>query len=58
MSLAEPTSYAIKAAEEVAWRADVYRVARTLLGDAGLVADAEPEDVLRLARFLLREATE
>lgn len=58
MALPEPTSAAIRAAEEVAWRADAYRTAVALLRDAGLVTDAEPEDMLRLARFLLREAAE
>lgn len=58
MALSEPTSRAIQAAEEVAWRADTYRTAITLLRGAELLGESEPEDALRLARFLLREATE
>ena len=55
MSLPEPTSKGIQEAEEVTRRADVYRSALALLSEAGLIADTEPEDVLRLARYLVGE---
>jgi hypothetical protein len=38
--------------DAVADRADVWRVAAGLLREAGLVAEASPEDVLYLAQFL------
>lgn len=55
MAMLEPTSKAIQEAEQTAWRADMYRTALTLIKQAGLVADPEPEDVLRLARYLIGE---
>jgi hypothetical protein len=36
----------------VADRADCYRIAGRLIADAGLIAEASPEDVLYLAQFL------
>jgi hypothetical protein len=36
----------------VADRADCYRIAVRLIADAGLIAEASPEDVLYLAQFL------
>ncbi|GLX36894.1 hypothetical protein Sros01_29670 [Streptomyces roseochromogenus] len=55
MALPEPTSREIREAEEVAMRADVYRTAVSLVQSSRLQVDAEPEDILRLARYLLRE---
>lgn len=55
MALPEPTSKGIQEAEAVDRRADWYRTARRLIAEADLIAEAEPEDVLRLARYLVGE---
>ncbi|QBZ73413.1 hypothetical protein SEA_HEATHER_43 [Streptomyces phage Heather] len=46
------TSRAQRAAEDLAERVDVYRVAVREIRTANLANDAYPEDVLALARFL------
>lgn len=49
-SLSDPTPTGA-----VADRADVWRIAVALLRGAGMVAEARPDDVLELSRFLAGE---
>lgn len=46
-----------EAVEDLAERVDAYRLAVKLVRHAGLITDAEPEDVLDVARFLVGEAS-
>lgn len=55
MALPEPTGREIQTVEKAALRADVYRTAVTLLNGVPFTMETEPEDVLRLARYLLGE---
>ncbi|MEV6419683.1 hypothetical protein [Streptomyces sp. NPDC051662] len=52
------TSRAQRAAEDLAERADTYRLAVRLIREATTVNDAYPEDVLALARFLARDTND
>ncbi|MFE9767031.1 hypothetical protein ACFYPC_21335 [Streptomyces sp. NPDC005808] len=52
------TSRAQRAAEDLAERVDIYRVAVQEIRKAALTNDAYPEDVLALARFLARDTND
>ncbi|WP_329544672.1 hypothetical protein OG548_08115 [Streptomyces sp. NBC_01356] len=52
MAQFDPSIADLTPTDAVADRADVYRIAAKLIGEAGLITDADPEDVLVLAQFL------
>jgi hypothetical protein len=55
MAQLDPSSPALTSTEIVAYRADVYRIALTLIKSPDWPRGYEPEDVVSLASFLMGE---
>jgi hypothetical protein len=55
MAQLDPSSPVLTSTEIVAYRADVYRIALNLIKSQEWARGCEPDDVVRLAEFLMGE---